>query len=104
MTNTDSEGLAPTGAGETGTPTRNHPARIAYYLGVAAIVPVLGALLGPAALALGLRGLRLRNRHPSAGGSGHAFTGIILGAVTALVNWGVLIAVGVAAATGHWKD
>lgn len=82
-------------------PHRNRPARLAYYLGVAALIPVVGALLGPAALALGIKGVRNRNSDPLVGGRGHAFTGIILGAVTALVNWGALIAIGIAALTGH---
>jgi hypothetical protein len=96
MTRTDS-GL------RSRTPHHNRPARLAYYLGVAALLPVIGALLGPVALGLGIKGVRLRNSDPTAGGAGHALTGIILGTVTALVNWGVLVAIGIAAAKGHFR-
>lgn len=68
-------------------PYRNPKALIAYYLGVFALIPCLGALLGPAALVLGILGLGAVKRHPQAKGTGHAITGIVLGALALLFNW-----------------
>jgi hypothetical protein len=77
---------------ETLIPYRNPRGLIAYYLGVFSLIPCLGLVLGPAALILGFMGLGYRKRHPTAGGTGHAITGIVLGAITTLGNWGAVIA------------
>src|SRR3954447_21804778 len=45
-------------------PYKNPQALIAYYLGVFGLIPGIGALLGPAALVLGIRGLRYVKREP----------------------------------------
>jgi hypothetical protein len=84
---------------ETFIPYRNPKALIAYYLGVFALIPCLGLALGPAALILGIMGLRYSGRHPEARGAGHAITGIVLGALTALLNWGVVVALAIGLAT-----
>jgi hypothetical protein len=76
---------------ETLIPYRNPKGLVAYYLGVFSVICGLGLLLGPAALVLGIMGLRHSQRYPRAGGAGHAITGIVLGALSSLVNWGVLI-------------
>jgi hypothetical protein len=83
---------------ETLIPYKNPLALIAYYVGVFAFIPCVGLLLGPAALVLGILGIRYRNKHPTAGGLGHAITGVVLGSLTTLGNWGVAAAVGVALA------
>jgi hypothetical protein len=100
---------------ETFIPYRNPQGLIAYYLGVFALIPCVGLLvgpadyltwwcpnlrrllacagllLGPAALILGILGYRYSQRHPTARGGGHAIAGIVLGLLTALANWGVVI-------------
>jgi hypothetical protein len=85
---------------ETFIPYKNPQGLIAYYLGVFALIPCAGLLLGPAALILGVMGYRYSQRHPTARGGGHAIAGIVLGVLTALANWGVvifgLVAVGLA--------
>ena len=68
-------------------PYKNAKALIAYYLGVFALIPGVGAALGPAAFILGILCLRYVQAHPSAKGTGHAITGIVLGALTTLGNW-----------------
>jgi hypothetical protein len=70
-------------------PYKNPLALIGYYAGVFSLIPVFGLLLGPAALVLGILGLRYSSRHPTARGGGHAITGIVLGSLTSLVNWGI---------------
>jgi hypothetical protein len=60
-------------------PYKNARALVAYYLGVFSVIPPVGALLGIPALVLGISGLRFRRRKPEAGGSVHAWIGIVLG-------------------------
>ncbi len=66
-------------------PYKNAQALWAYYLGVFSLVPCIGIPLGIAALVLGIRGLSFANRNPEAKGRVHAWTGIILGGLAALV-------------------
>ena len=65
-------------------PYKNPKALIAYYLGVFALIPCVGVLLGVASIILGVLGLKYRTTHPTAGGTGHAWAGIILGSVSLL--------------------
>jgi hypothetical protein len=76
---------------ETLIPYHNPMGLIAYYMGVFSLIPVVGLLLGPAGLILGIFGLRYRKKHPEAGGMGHAIAGIVLGSLTTFLNWGVVI-------------
>ena len=76
---------------ESFIPSRNMRGLLAYYLGVFSFIPCLGLFLGPAALILGILGVRYRNRNPAAGGVGHAISGIVMGSITGLANWGVVI-------------
>jgi hypothetical protein len=71
-------------------PYKNPTALIGYYLGVFGLIPCLGLVLGPAALILGIIGLRHANRHPEARGIGHAITAIVLGTLATLGNAAVL--------------
>jgi predicted Zn finger-like uncharacterized protein len=75
-------------------PYKNGRALAAYYCGVFAIVPCFGPVLGPIALIFGILGLRFVKAHPTAGGTGHAIAGIVLGIITTLL-WGGLALVGV---------
>ena len=54
-------------------------------------IACVGAALGPAAVILGILGLRHVNRHREAKGTGHAFTGIVLGFLATLGNAAVLL-------------
>jgi len=66
-------------------PYKNAKALIAYYLGVFGLIPCVGSLLGPAALVLGILGLRHVQAYPTAKGTGHAITGIVLGSIEILI-------------------
>jgi hypothetical protein len=88
---------------ETLIPYRNPTALIAYYAGVFSFIPCFGLAAGPAALVLGIIGIRYRKRNPTAGGLGHAIAGIVMGSLTSLANWGVVLALGIAAAMGALK-
>jgi hypothetical protein len=72
-------------------PYRNPKALIAYYLGVFSLIPCAGLFLGPAALVLGILGMRFHKQHKSAGGVGHAIAGIVLGTLTTLAHLGLVV-------------
>jgi hypothetical protein len=69
-------------------PYRNPTALTGYYLAVFSLIPCVGLLLGPAAVILGIVGMKFRNKNPEAGGLGHAITALVLGGLTTLGNWG----------------
>jgi hypothetical protein len=77
-------------------PYHNVRALLAYYFGVFGLIPVVGLLLGPAALVLGILGLSYAKNNPRAKGAGHAITGIVLGVID-LYNWVILLIIVVAA-------
>jgi hypothetical protein len=84
-------------------PYKNPRALIAYYLGVFSLIPCAGLLLGPAAFILGILGLRYAKAHPTAKGTGHAIAGIVLGSLTTVGNWGIVIVLAVMGAVGAFK-
>jgi Domain of unknown function (DUF4190) len=73
-------------------PYKNPSALAAYYCGVFSLIPVLGFLLGPIALFLGIRGLGFVKENPTAKGTGHAIAGIVLGSISSLLNYGAGLA------------
>jgi hypothetical protein len=84
-------------------PYKNVRALVAYYLGVFSVIPPMGALLGIAALTLGILGLRFRRRNPEAGGAVHAWVGIALGGLFGL-GYLTLIALVVIAGIVHGRS
>jgi hypothetical protein len=72
-------------------PYRNPLALVGYYLGVFSLIPILGLLLGPAAVVLGILGIRHRAKYPQSHGMGHAITALVLGTLTSLGNWGLVM-------------
>jgi hypothetical protein len=78
-------------------PYRNVPALVGYYLGVFSLIPCLGLVLGPAAVILGIVGLRGASRQPKKKGMGHAITALILGGLTSLGNYGAVAVMVIAA-------
>ncbi len=84
-------------------PYKNPKALTAYYLGVFSLIPCAGALLGPAALILGILGLRYVKANPTAKGTGHAIAGVVLGSLTTLGNWGLILIGVVGALAGGFK-
>jgi len=72
-------------------PYKNPKALTAYYLGLFAVIPIIGALLGMAALGLGIAGLRYRKEEPAAGGAVHAWIGIIAGGLFGFIWVAVIV-------------
>ena len=76
-------------------PYKNPKALIAYYLGIASGLPLIGLPLGIAAFVLGILGLRARKENPVIKGSAHAWIGIGCGGIFTL-PWGALIVITIA--------
>jgi hypothetical protein len=72
-------------------PYKNGLALAAYYCGVFSLIPLLGNLLGPVALILGIMGVRYAQKNTRARGTGHAIAGIVLGSLSTLLYWGLVI-------------
>jgi hypothetical protein len=67
-------------------PYRNGPALAGYYAGIGSLIPFVGLALGPAAIVLGVMGLRKYKREPRVKGGAHAWAAVVLG-VIGLVLW-----------------
>src|SRR5262245_30399107 len=72
-------------------PYKNPPALIAYYLGVLAMIPVIGVFFGVPAFVLGVIGLDKQRANSAVKGSVHAWVGIVVGGLCSLIWSGVLI-------------
>ena len=68
------------------TPWKNPTAVYAYGVGLAALTPVLGVVLGPLAVVLGLIGLIYRRLRPKVHGTNFAVAAIILGTLNTGLN------------------
>jgi hypothetical protein len=71
-------------------PYKNGQALAAYYCGIFGLIPCVGLVLGPAALVLGVLGLRKAKANPRAKGGGHAIAGIVLGSLVLLGHLAVI--------------
>ena len=60
-------------------PYKNPHALISYYLGIVALLPLVGVPFGIASIILGVIGLRNRSKNPIIKGSVHAWIGILGG-------------------------
>jgi hypothetical protein len=74
-------------------PYRNGPALAGYYVSIASLIPGFGLILGPVAIWLGIAGLKKVRREPQAHGTAHAIIAIVLGALTTIFYWGMVILV-----------
>ena len=72
-------------------PYRNGCALAGYYTSIGSLVPVVGLALGPIAFILGILGFRQYRRTPEVKGAVHAWIAILLGGLTALVNYGFIV-------------
>jgi hypothetical protein len=72
-------------------PAKNPMALASYYTGVFSLIPCVGLVLGPAALVLGIMGLKARARDPNLPGQTHAIVGIVLGSIATLLYGGLVI-------------
>jgi hypothetical protein len=71
-------------------PYRNVTALIGYYIAVFGLIPIIGFLLGPIALILGILGVRHAKRNPEAKGMVHAIVAIVLGSIELLAHLAVV--------------
>jgi hypothetical protein len=69
----------------------NRPARLAYHLAVIGLVPGLGLVLGPAALALGVYAGRRGRGDPAFNSVPFVRTAVGLGLAEGLTNWAGLV-------------
>lgn len=80
-------------------PYKNMPALTSYYVGIGSLVALivfpLGVIVGTIAVVLGINGLRLRRREPEVKGAAHAWTGIIIGGIVALLTLTILVIIAV---------
>ena len=73
-------------------PYKNPHALIAYYLGILALLPLIGVPFGVASIILGCMGLSRRKKNPVIKGSVHAWIGIVFGAFSMFCGGGILVA------------
>ena len=71
-------------------PYKNPKALVSYYCGVFSVIPCIGLILGPIAISMGVLGLKYRKTHETAGGTAHAWIGIVLGSLVLLGHLAVV--------------
>jgi uncharacterized membrane protein len=64
----------------------NRVALLAYRCSLLSMIPLLGLVLGPAAIVLGLLGRRRERQQPSERGAGQAVAAMVLGGATLLTQ------------------
>ena len=67
-------------------PYKNPPALIGYYVSIFSCFPILGLLLGPAAIVLGIVGIRRRSADPKRRGLAHAWIAISFGVIGTCIS------------------
>ena len=78
---------------QTFVPTKNMPALLSYYLGLAGLLPFLGLIFSLLGIIYGLKGLKLYKLNPTPGAKGHAMFGTILSAILFAVHFLLSVAV-----------
>ena len=71
-------------------PYKNPAALVGYYISICSCIPVVGLVLGPIAIFLGIRGLIQVSRHPKRKGTVHAWIAIALGLIGTAIGVGML--------------
>lgn len=74
-------------------PYKNGAALASYYVSIASLIPGIGLILAPAAIWLGVSGLRAAKANPMVKGKAHAWVGITLGSIVALVYLAGIVAI-----------
>ena len=69
-------------------PYNNSSALIGYYVSIFSLLPILGFILGPAAIILGVKGMSYANKNPAAKGKAHAIVALVLGVFGSLISLG----------------
>ena len=73
-------------------PYKNPPALIGYYISIFSCFPILGLLLGPAAIVLGIIGIRRRSADPKRRGLAHAWIAISFGVIGTCISLLIVVA------------
>ena len=73
-------------------PYKNPPALIGYYVSIVSCFPIVGLLLGPPAIVLGIIGIRRRKAEPHRKGLAHAWIAISFGIIGTCLNLFLTIA------------
>lgn len=78
-------------------PYKNPHALVGYYVSIGSLLPLVGLIAGPAAIVLGIIGIRKRKADPRLHGLAHAWVAIILGFIGLLIGLGctALIIIGI---------
>ena len=67
-------------------PFRNGHALGGYYTSIGSLIPLLGAIAGPIAIWLGVKGLQRVKEDPRVKGTAHAIIAIVLGSIGTLIS------------------
>jgi hypothetical protein len=65
-------------------PYKNPMALLGYYVSVFGLIPCAGLILGPAAIVMGIMGLKYNKANPHTKGIAHAWVAIVLGSLELL--------------------
>ncbi|MBM3498656.1 MAG: hypothetical protein FJX74_08275 [Armatimonadetes bacterium] len=69
-------------------PYRNPAALVAYYVGIAGIIPCVGLICAAISIPAGIMGLQAARDQPRRRGTAHAWVGIIVGVVSIVLHIG----------------
>ena len=72
-------------------PYKNPAALVGYYLSILSCIPLLGLILGPTAIVLGIIGLRRVAKHPQRKGTVHAWIAILFGLLGTGIGVSVIV-------------
>lgn len=64
-------------------PYENPAALIGYYCGIFSLIPLIGLVLGPIAVILGVIGLVVASKKPGAHGTAHGVVALVAGGIGA---------------------
>lgn len=67
-------------------PYKNPMALLGYYVSVFGLIPCAGMVLGPAAIVMGIMGLKYNKANPHTKGVAHAYVAIVLGSIELLAH------------------
>ena len=67
-------------------PYKNPMALLGYYVSVFGLIPCAGMVLGPAAIVMGIMGLKYNKANPHTKGTAHAWVAIVLGSIELLAH------------------
>lgn len=82
-------------------PYKNPHALTGYYVSIGSLIPIVGLIAGPAAIVLGVVGIRKRKENPRLHGLAHAWVAIVVGILGTLISLGCSLSIIMAIVSGH---